>query len=138
MIDGMRLTTLDCEADYLVSIPPAVLNSPFRCAKCRHAQAAHTRISDCCQTTTLLVGVALKQGHRLTPCPKCGGPLAHSKQAGVGGRCLRCEYRDHEADVSRRPAVFGSYPKCKGCGKQFVRPKRTPKATICRTCKKAV
>jgi hypothetical protein len=42
-----------------------------------------------------LVGQALRQRHRITPCPACGGPLVHSR-ARVGARCLRCGHGEGE------------------------------------------
>jgi hypothetical protein len=126
----------DSDAEYLIQIPASVLESPFRCLRCRSGQTAHQSIDRCIATTVRLVELAVQQKRRIAVCSVCEGPLVHALKVGKGARCLRCGYR-RESGGGRRATGFGSAPKCKGCGKQFSRPKSLPKTTQCQTCRRA-
>jgi hypothetical protein len=132
--DRLGVDATDSEADYSTPLPSAVLNSPYRCVRCRHGATAHTRISDCAAVTMQRVVVALRQGHRITPCPECSGPVARSLHTNGGAVCLRCEARPNVVQVRSR-IVVGSRPTCSACGKRFTRTKNKPGATRCKPCR---
>jgi hypothetical protein len=107
-----------------------------------------------------LVAQAMAQGHAITACPACGGPLVHSLADQAVALCLRCGHRIGgagcrcwacgaaiqvvpvppglalEAANSRADlAALSAYVTCPACGGQATAPKAGRGLRHCTVCK---
>ena len=74
-----------------------------------------------------IVAAATKQGHRVTTCPRCDGPVVHLRGGSTAVKCVRCGVR---GAVIAGGARFKGYAEsqrvvtvvrrqCASCGREF-------------------
>ena len=72
---------------------------------------------------------AMKQGYRIEPCAKCGGPFVYAKTT-PAARCLRC---GHRSELKSIKAHKTSFRRCAVCDKQNMIGVSV-NSKYCRTC----